>query len=730
MRSALLTLASLGLTAAVVGNAWFQRQQFYPSVVYITKSNPSMAVLYIQALVMVILMGKLMRKIFFGQLRAAEFEHLMERSWYAVTETCLAFTVFKDDFSPKFVALFTLLLFLKSFHWLAEERVDFMERSPVITVLFHLRVISLAVVLASLDGFFMQHAYQSTLTKGASVQLVFGFEYAILITIVINTIVKYILHSIDVHGENPWENKAVYMLYAELVIGFVKVLLYVLFFVIMVRIYTLPLFAVRPMYLTMRAFKKAFNDVVLSRRAIHNMNTLYPTATAEELSTTDNICIICREEMVAASTKKLPCNHIFHGNCLRSWFQRQQTCPTCRLDVLRITPVPQQPIPAAGAAAAAVPPQQQVFQQQIQHMRQQLEAMQQRGAAAGGARPPQFGMFGANMPLFPPFGPQQQQQQPPAAAAATAPAAGDSTAAASSTTTSATPTTTAGAATGGAPTAAGVRPPVFLPPPFPFLPFAVPPPLPPPNFQGLSDSELAQMEGNERQNVEARIKCLRNIQVLLDAAVMEMQQYSSVVARCNTNVQQTSSTAATAAATVASTAATAATNSVATSAAASAATVPSSSPPPSSSAPATNTTAPYLTPAETGARPKSSVVSNGVSSVSTASPTGGATLSAALQRAVQQSDETAEAAAAVVKQQPDNSSGAGEKEPFKNDEKGLVREGTKEKETVVDKMDNVAKQEDNPFAVLTETKSPEQEEIRRRRLAVFEEQKKRLAHKK
>ena len=48
-----------------------------------------------QSLVMVILMGKLMRKIFFGQLRAAEFEHLMERSWYAVTETCLAFTVFK-----------------------------------------------------------------------------------------------------------------------------------------------------------------------------------------------------------------------------------------------------------------------------------------------------------------------------------------------------------------------------------------------------------------------------------------------------------------------------------------------------------------------------------------------------------------------------------------------------------------------------------------------------------
>ena len=55
----------------------------------------SMAVIYVQAFVGVILMGKLMRKIFFGRLRAAEFEHLMERAWYAVTETCLAFTVFK-----------------------------------------------------------------------------------------------------------------------------------------------------------------------------------------------------------------------------------------------------------------------------------------------------------------------------------------------------------------------------------------------------------------------------------------------------------------------------------------------------------------------------------------------------------------------------------------------------------------------------------------------------------
>lgn len=64
--------------------------------------------------------------------------------------------------------------------------------------------------------------------------------------------------------------------------------------------------------------------------------------------------------MVAAS-KKLPCNHIFHTACLRSWFQRQQTCPTCRLNILRPAPnnAPprQQNAPQPGPQAPPQPPQ-------------------------------------------------------------------------------------------------------------------------------------------------------------------------------------------------------------------------------------------------------------------------------------------------------------------------------------------------------------------------------------
>ncbi|XP_061165270.1 E3 ubiquitin-protein ligase synoviolin-like [Saccostrea echinata] len=519
MKTFLVTGLSFVLSGFVIGNAYYQKKQFYPSVVYITKSNPSMAMLYIQAFVFIILMGKLMRKIFFGTLRPAEVEHLIERSWYAVTETCLAFTVFRDDFSPKFVALFTLLLFLKCFHWLAEDRIDYMERSPVISVLFHIRALTLIALLGVLDIYFINHAYYSTLTKGASVQLVFGFEYAILMTIVAMTFMKYILHSIDLQNENPWENKAVYLLYTELVLGAVKVVLYMAFMVIMIKVHTFPLFAIRPMYLSMRGFKKALHDVIMSRRAIRNMNTYYPDATEEELQV-DDVCIICRETMTTAA-KKLPCNHIFHTSCLRSWFQRQQTCPTCRRDVLRTTPTQTQ----------APPPPQPAQPQPPQNMFG--------GMAGMPGIPPQ-------MWQQPPVPPQQPNPAPPGGTQT--PQSTTSTATVSSTFTQPSVSTSTGlpAGMGGLPTGmpAGMGGlPTGMPPPmmpmFPplMMPFGMP--RPPSNLSELSTEDLRKIEGQERENVEARIQWLRDIQALMDGAMVMINQYNTVAAQLSTPVINT-----------------------------------------------------------------------------------------------------------------------------------------------------------------------------------------------
>ena len=55
------------------------------------------------------------------------------------------------------------------------------------------------------------------------------------------------------------------------------------------------------------------------------------------------------------------------------------------------------------------------------------------------------------------------------------------------------------------------------------------PPMPAAGFSGLTEDELRVLEGQEREGLEARIQVLRNIHTLLDAAMIQMQQYTATV---------------------------------------------------------------------------------------------------------------------------------------------------------------------------------------------------------
>lgn len=74
-------------------------------------------------------------------------------------------------------------------------------------------------------------------------------------------------------------------------------------------------------------------------------------------------------------------------------------------------------------------------------------------------------------------------------------------------------------------------------PPLSFCVFlGIPPPMPPPGLAHLNDEELQRMECAARDGIAARLQCLQNIQQLLDAAVLLMQQYSNAAATAATNL--------------------------------------------------------------------------------------------------------------------------------------------------------------------------------------------------
>lgn len=156
--------------------------------------------------------------------------------------------------------------------------------------------------------------------------------------------------------------------------------------------------------MTIRSFIKRLHDFVQYRNATRDMNTRYSDATAEELAR-ENTCIVCREEMrpwtqpdanaaqagrrmdERQRAKKLPCGHILHFSCLRSWLERQQVCPTCRRPVLAQTGT--QATQHNNAAGQNQQNQQNPQNQQNeQGPNNYLQALLQRNAAqgAGGAQ--------------------------------------------------------------------------------------------------------------------------------------------------------------------------------------------------------------------------------------------------------------------------------------------------------------------------------------------------------
>ncbi|XVF47080.1 hypothetical protein PTKIN_Ptkin03bG0080000 [Pterospermum kingtungense] len=327
----LRTYAGLSLVAtlAVIYHAFHSRGQFYPAMVYLSTSKISLVLLLNIGLVVLCMLWQLTKRVFLGSLREAEVERLNEQSWREVMEILFAITIFRQDFSVTFLAMVTALLLIKALHWLAQKRVEYIETTPSVPMLSHIRIVSFLGFLLLLDCLFLYSSLKFLIqTRQASVSLFFSFEYMILGTTTVSTFVKYVFYVSDMLMEGQWEKKAVYTFYLELIRDLLHLSMYLCFFLVIFMNYGVPLHLIRELYETFRNFKIRVADYMRYRKITSNMNDRFLDASPEELNASDATCIICREEMTSA--KKLICGHLFHVHCLRSWLERQHTCPTCR----------------------------------------------------------------------------------------------------------------------------------------------------------------------------------------------------------------------------------------------------------------------------------------------------------------------------------------------------------------------------------------------------------------
>lgn len=137
----------------------------------------------------------------YGRLRAAEVEQLTERAWFAVTETCLAMTIFREEIGAWFLVMFTSLITGKVWGWIGDGRVEVLEQQPPANPrLFHTRLsISLAISLLY-DLWILNYAVNTVIQQARpNMMVMFAFEFAVLYTTSLRSGIRYLLTLAEQH---------------------------------------------------------------------------------------------------------------------------------------------------------------------------------------------------------------------------------------------------------------------------------------------------------------------------------------------------------------------------------------------------------------------------------------------------------------------------------------------------------------------------------------------------
>ena len=332
-------LSGIILVGTVV-QTFIHQEYFYPTMVALTQEKVPLAVIYNFILMLGIVCIRSLIWIFVGRMTPVETEQLMENGRSMIADTILFLIFYSPTINGKEVQTTSLIQFigviliLKLFHSIAQIRVSRMFEIGIPSSLAILRVGTLLISLVAMD-MAMVHTIAQILDKSSTFYTWLLFEFINVSISSISTSLKFMFNLVDLKiSQNGWQSKSVYIFYTELIADILQMTLYILFMGLFFyqNPTRLPIYAVADVLQVSRQLANRLRSFKKYREITRDMDKRFPNATEEDIVNADS-CIICRDKLTTTS-KVLRCGHIFHTECLKNWAVVQQTCPTCRADLL------------------------------------------------------------------------------------------------------------------------------------------------------------------------------------------------------------------------------------------------------------------------------------------------------------------------------------------------------------------------------------------------------------
>ncbi|XP_073119015.1 E3 ubiquitin protein ligase RIN2 [Henckelia pumila] len=302
-----------------------------------------------------------LKMLFFSELSSSELRKLLER--------LVNYIIYKGTFLPLVVpptifqaglwsTWLAVLCFLKMFQAIARDRLERLNASPSATPGTYFRVYSALLLVFILDVLWILLCLTIYNVTSSSISLLLFFEpssigFETLQAIVVHgfQLLEIWLHHSAVDGANcrlskifdisptgsleEW--KGVLIRNLGFFLDIMTLLMALAHYLYIWWLHGMAFHLVDAiLFLNIRALLSAtvkrVRGFIKLRIALGTLHGALPDATSEDLRAYDDECAICREPM--AKAKKLPCGHLFHLACLRSWLDQglseSYSCPTCR----------------------------------------------------------------------------------------------------------------------------------------------------------------------------------------------------------------------------------------------------------------------------------------------------------------------------------------------------------------------------------------------------------------
>ncbi|ODQ83125.1 hypothetical protein BABINDRAFT_164830 [Babjeviella inositovora NRRL Y-12698] len=289
------------------------------------------------------------QKFFFGELRLLEREHVAERAWLTIISSLVALAMFRHEHMMLLCGLSLLHLFLVVFHWIVDDRIDFLfQRATALGDVLKTRVALAALVLMVSDWQISMFLLNYSFQHSPDICVVFGFQVFLLFLTMSELTLKSVCNLIEIvyldkhPDEEVWELRSVYVKVIGIIHSFFKLVINALLCYIFYGPSRMPIHLGMDMFHSVKTFITQCKDFLAYLRTASELDGMLPDATMEQLAD-DNLCIICREDMTTEGIQRgtrnvpkvLPCGHIIHMGCLKGWMERSQVCPMCRQPVKR-----------------------------------------------------------------------------------------------------------------------------------------------------------------------------------------------------------------------------------------------------------------------------------------------------------------------------------------------------------------------------------------------------------